>query len=117
MLNVKNVKTETETLDTETTKRTVWDVEGDFTMQCGTVISVHTVTRIDIEEEDDDYVVTMISAEYTVKHAATEKDIACELYYNNEADFAACIQDVVGAEVQFTEQGMQDDEYASLELA
>ena len=71
----------------------IWDYEGPQTV---------TVSSIDVYEDEDGY--TSINVEH---------DTTWNIY--TDSGFESAISNLLGFDVQFTEQGMQDDGYASME--
>lgn len=95
---------------------TSYKCNGTYTLSNGTVIELQELTRNDEDiYEDGTEFVTHIGVQYTVQHAANNEDVALALY--NEAAFEQLVSKALGYDVCFTESGMQDDEYASMELA
>jgi len=76
----------------------IWDYDYDTN---GYEVTVTTITVI---EEDEGY-----------RQVNVEHDAGWEIY--TDRGFEQSIGSVLGFAVQFTEQGMQDDNYASMELA
>lgn len=77
----------------------IWGYEGPQTVTV-TDISVYT------DELDDDYSYTSISVEH---------DTTWNIY--TDSGFESAVSEALGYAVQFTEQGMQQDGVASMELA
>lgn len=77
---------------------------GNLQVTCsnGEVVNVTAVT-VTVEDDDEDY--------YTVgvEHSGN--------FIYNDAMFETAISAAIGRAVQFTEQGMQDDGYCSMEIA
>ena len=71
----------------------IWGYKGPQTV---------TVTNISVFDEEDDY-----------KSISVEHDTTWDIY--TDSGFEAAISKVLGYDVTFTEQGMQDDGYASME--
>lgn len=71
----------------------IWDYEGAQTV---------TVTDISVYTDEDDY-----------KSISVEHDTTWDIY--TDTGFEAAISEVLGYDVQFTEQGMQEDGTASME--
>jgi len=77
----------------------IWDYTGKDTVR---------VEGIQVREtlyEDDGCVSTMVNVEH---------DATWNIY--TDSGFCRAISDALGMEVTFTEQGMQDDGYASMEV-
>ena len=83
-----------------------WDYEGPSTV---------TVTNIEISRYTAEDVADW--ADYAevgdVQHVSVEHDASWRIY--TDTGFEAAISRVLGFDVQFTEQGMQEDGYASME--
>jgi len=75
----------------------IWKYEGKDTVNVESVQVIKTVS------EDGEY--TMVNVEH---------DTTWDIY--TDTGFEAAISKLVGEDVTFTEQGMQDDNYASMEL-
>ena len=82
----------------------IWGYKGPQTV---------TVTNIEVSrytaEDAEDYGV----AEGDVQHVSVEHDTTWDIY--TDTGFEAAISAALGFDVQFTEQGMQEDGYASME--
>jgi hypothetical protein len=76
----------------------IWEYEGPMTVTV-TDISVYT-------DEDEEFGYTSISVEH---------DASWRIY--TDSGFEAAISEKLGYGVQFTEQGMQQDSVASMELS
>ena len=96
------------------------DVElaGDSIWDCA--LTQVTITSINIAEtfwnDDEDCAVDSsihIGVVYTV-NGATEVEGSWRLY--TDTGFEAAVSTLLGTDVAFTEQGMQDNNYASMEL-
>ena len=83
-----------------------WDYEGPSTV---------TVTNIEISRYTAEDVADW--ADYAevgdVQHVSVEHDASWRIY--TDTGFEAAISAALGFDVQFTEQGMQEDGYASME--
>ena len=83
-----------------------WDYEGPSTV---------TVTNIEISRYTAEDVADW--ADYAevgdVQHVSVEHDASWRIY--TDSGFEAAISAALGFDVQFTEQGMQEDGYASME--
>lgn len=87
----------------------IWDCD----LETVTVTSIHIAETI---SEDDDYIgiSTHIAVCYDVDGVSGEEvEGSWRLY--TDSGFAEAISTLLGADVSFTEQGMQDDGYASME--
>jgi hypothetical protein len=71
----------------------IWGYEGPQTV---------TVTDVSVYTDEDDY-----------KSISVEHDTTWDIY--TDSGFEAAISAALGFDVTFTEQGMQDDGYASME--
>ena len=71
----------------------IWDYEGALTV---------TVNNISVYEDDDGY-----------KSISVEHDTTWNIY--TDSGFERAISEKLGYAVYFTEQGMQEDGYASME--
>ena len=76
----------------------IWNYTGSDTVRIDGIQVRETVY------EDDDDVSTMVNVEH---------DATWNIY--TDTGFERAISDALGMEVTFTEQGMQDDNYASME--
>jgi len=83
----------------------IWDCE----LEAVTVTSIHIHENFD-EDGDSSIHITVC---YNVD-GDTEYEDSWRLY--TDSGFADAISTLLGTEVMFTEQGMQDDGYASMEL-
>jgi len=103
---------EDETLSTEyKCKRTVV-LAGDSIWDCD--IKTVCITGIHIAEADyDGDISTHIGVVYTV-NGDTEVEGSWRLY--TDTGFKAVVSKLLGCDVEYTEQGMQDNNYASMEL-
>ena len=85
---------------------------GDSAWDCD--IERVTITGIHISETfDEDDISTHIAVTYTVDGDEEYED-SWRLY--TDSGFEEAVGDLLATEVSFTEQGMQDDGYASMEL-
>ena len=76
--------------------------DGLWGCEAGRKVNVRGVTVI--EEDYDDYKSVMVNVEH---------DTTWDIY--TDTGFEEAISEAVGFAVSFTEQGMQDDNYASME--
>lgn len=76
--------------------------DGIWGCEAGRKINVTGITVI--EETFDDYKYTLVNVEH---------DTTWEIY--TDTGFESAISEALGFKVSFTEQGMQEDEYASME--
>jgi hypothetical protein len=86
----------------------IWDCE----LQAVTITGIHIVETFD---EDEDDISTHIGVTYEVDgEDGAEVEGSWRLYTDN--GFSDAVSELLGTEVDYTEQGMQDDGYASMEL-
>lgn len=87
---------------------------GDSIWDCE--LQAVTITGIHISETfDEDDISTHIGVTYEVDgEDGAEVEGSWRLYTDN--GFSDAVSELLGTEVDFTEQGMQDDGYASMEL-
>jgi len=78
----------------------IWDYTGPST------VTVKSITIETFEDDVNDYM-------HNYKHVLVEHDSDWRIY--TDTGFEKAISEAVGFEVDFTEQGMQDDGLASLE--
>lgn len=116
MLTITNTHTNTETTKfedgtSETNYFTTYEVDGAVKLAGDSIwgysgkdtVNVDTIQVIKTVSEDGDY--TMVNVEH---------DTTWDIY--TDTGFEAAISKLVGEDVTFTEQGMQDDGLASMEL-
>ena len=85
----------------------IWGYEGPSTV---------TVNNISLLYVDENYEVVDADAEGAeLSHISVEHDTTWNIY--TDSGFERAISDMLGFDVIFTEQGMQDDGYASMEEA
>ena len=112
MLTITKTGFETETEFGETIEVTDYAVEGAVTCAGdsiwgdtkGRVVNVEGI-RVRKTTYEDGYVSTMVDVEH---------DTTWDIY--TDTGFEAAISAALGFDVGFTEQGMQDDGYASMEI-
>ena len=86
----------------------IWDCE----LKAVTITGVHISETCD---EDEDDISTHIGVTYEVDgEDGAEVEGSWRLYTDN--GFSDAVSELLGTDVDFTEQGMQDDGYASMEL-
>lgn len=105
---------EDDTLCTEFKCEVNVTLAGDSIWDC--TIDAVTITDIYITEtqwEGDDYISTHIAVSYTVDGIA-EYENSWRLY--TDSGFEEAVSELLGCDVMFTEQGMQDNGCASMEL-
>ena len=107
-LTLVGVTQEDDTTTTEYKCKVPVTLAGDSIWDCK--VKKVTITGINIHETDWGDGDTSIHI--VVTH--TGKEGSWRLYTDTE--FEAVVSDLLGTDVQFTEQGMQDDGYASMEL-
>ena len=78
----------------------IWDYEGADTVAVSSIQVIKTV-----DSADTDYNYTMVNVEHDGKW---------EIY--TDTGFEQAISEALDMDVAFTEQGMQDDGYASMEV-
>jgi len=112
-LTLAGVTKEDDTTNTEYTCNVDVQLAGDSIWDC--TLDKVTVTSIHINETDygDDYIGTHIRVVYTVDGEEEYED-SWRIY--TDSGFEAAVSELLGTTVFFTEQGMQDDGYASMEL-
>jgi hypothetical protein len=112
-LTLVGVTKEDDTTNTEYTCNVDVQLAGDSIWDC--TLDKVTVTSIHINETDygDDYISTHIRVVYTVDGEEEYED-SWRIY--TDSGFEAAVSELLGTTVFFTEQGMQDDGYASMEL-
>ena len=109
MLQITNKTTEYELYGTNTNYTvegtvklamdSIWDYDGNDTVE---VTNIQVYTHVDDDGNDS-------NVDVNVAHNA-------EWNIYTDSGFENAISEVLGMDVQFTEQGMQDDGYASMEL-
>jgi hypothetical protein len=86
----------------------MWDCE----IERVTITGIHIVETFD---EDEDDISTHIGVTYDVDgEDGSEVEGSWRLYTDN--GFRDAVSELLGTDVDYTEQGMQDDGYASMEL-
>ena len=112
-LTLASTETNTDSISTTYDCNVLVQLAGDSIWDCE--IEAVTVTSIHIHEnfdEDGDSSIH-IAVCYTVNGDAEYED-SWRLY--TDSGFVDAISTLLGTDVMFTEQGMQDDGYASMEL-
>jgi len=110
------VKQEDDTVNTEYKCRVKVQLAGDSMWDCD--IEEVTITSIHIAETDydgDGDISTHIAVCYDVD-GVDGADVEGSWRMYTDTGFEAAVSDLLGTSVSFTEQGMQDDGYASMEL-
>ena len=77
----------------------IWDYDGSDTVA---VKSIQVIETVDSEDNDSNY--TMVNVEH---------DATWQIY--TDSGFENAISKTLNMDVSFTEQGMQEDNYASME--
>ena len=77
----------------------IWDYDGSDTVA---VKSIQVIETVDSEDNDSNY--TMVNVEH---------DTTWQIY--TDSGFENAISKTLNMDVSFTEQGMQEDNYASME--
>jgi len=110
------VKQEDDTTNTEYECKVKVQLAGDSIWDCD--IEEVTITSIHIAETDycgDGDISTHIAVCYDVDGVSGEEvEGSWRLY--TDSGFEEAVSELLGCSVSFTEQGMQDDGYASMEL-
>jgi hypothetical protein len=106
-LKLVGVEQEDDTTNTEYKCKVKVQLAGDSIWDC--TLETVTITGICISETDYD---GDTSTHIAVIH--TGKDESWRIY--TDSGFEAAVSELLGTDVMFTEQGMQDDGYASMEL-
>jgi len=95
-------------VDVQLAGDSIWDCE----IERVTITGIHIAETFD---EDDGDVYTHIGVTYEVDgEDGSEVEGSWRLYTDN--GFSDAVSALLGTDVDFTEQGMQDDGYASMEL-
>ena len=107
---------EDDTLNTEYKCTRTVVLAGDSIWDC--TLKTVCITGIHIAETvwndgDEDCTTTHIGVVYTV-NGATDVEDSWRLY--TDTGFEAVVSKLLGCDVSYTEQGMQDNNYASMEL-
>ena len=114
-LTLTSVETEEDTTCTEYTCNVDVQLAGDSIWDC--TLDTVTITSIHIAETDwgDGDTGIHIAVCYDVDGVSGEEvEDSWRIY--TDSGFEAAVSDLLGESVSFTEQGMQDDGYASMEL-
>jgi hypothetical protein len=113
-LTLASTTVEDETLLTEFTCNVDVELAGDSLWGCElervTIVSIHTAETF---SEDDDYISTHIRVMYTV-NGEEEYENSWTIY--TDSGFEEAVSDLFLTDIRFTEQGMQEDGYASMEF-
>ena len=112
LLTLVSTEVEDETLLTEFKCNVPVTLAGDSIWDCD--IEAVTITGIHIAETfDEDYISTHIAVVYNV-NGNEEYEGSWRLY--TDSGFEEAVSELFATQISFTEQGMQDDNYASMEL-
>jgi len=114
-LTLANTDTNTDSISTTYDCNVLVQLAGDSCWDCE--LEAVTVTSIHIHEQWWDELDGDSSIHITVCYNVngdTEYEDSWRLY--TDSGFADAISTLLGTDVMFTEQGMQDDGYASMEL-
>ena len=112
MLTITKTHTNVETDGNETNTFTTYETEGSVKLAMDSIwkyngadtVNVSSIQIIDSLDNETNTSYKMINVEHDAKW---------EIY--TDSGFESAISDVVNLDVSFTEQGMQDDGYASME--
>ena len=113
MLNITKTHTSVEKNANETINYTTYEVDGNVKLamdsiwdydgsDTGAVKSIQVIKTVDSEDNDSNY--TMVNVEH---------DATWQIY--TDSGFENAISKTLNMDVSFTEQGMQEDNYASME--
>jgi len=112
MLNITKTHTSVEKNANETINYTTYETEGNVKLAMDSIwdyngsdtVAVKSIQVIETVNVDDDYSYKMVNVEH---------DTTWEIY--TDSGFENAISKVLNMDVSFTEQGMQDNNYASME--
>ena len=112
MLNITKTHTSVEKNANETINYTTYEVDGNVKLAMDSIwdyngsdtVAVKSIQVIETVNADDDYNYTMVNVEH---------DTTWEIY--TDSGFENAISKALNMDVSFTEQGMQDNNYASME--
>jgi len=112
MLNITKTHTSVEKNANETINYTTYEVDGNVKLAMDSIwdyngsdtVAVKSIQVIETQNSDDDYNYTMVNVEH---------DATWNIY--TDSGFENAISKTLNMDVSFTEQGMQDDELASME--
>ena len=113
MLNITKTHTSVEKNANETINYTTYEVDGNVKLAMDSIwdyngsdtVAVKSIQVIETVNVDDDYSYKMVNVEH---------DTTWEIY--TDSGFENAISKTLNMDVSFTEQGMQDDELASMEV-
>ena len=112
MLNITKTHTSVEKNADETINYTTYETEGNVKLAMDSIwdyngsdtVAVKSIQVIETVNVDDDYSYKMVNVEH---------DTTWQIY--TDSGFENAISKTLNMDVSFTEQGMQDDNYASME--
>lgn len=112
MLNITKTHTSVEKNANETINYTTYEVDGNVKLAMDSIwdyngsdtVAVKSIQVIETVNVDDDYSYKMVNVEH---------DTTWEIY--TDSGFENAISKTLNMDVSFTEQGMQDNNYASME--
>lgn len=112
MLNITKTHTSVEKNANETINYTTYEVDGNVKLAMDSIwdyngsdtVAVKSIQVIETVNVDDDYSYKMVNVEH---------DTTWEIY--TDSGFENAISETLNMDVSFTEQGMQDNNYASME--
>ena len=115
-LTLTSVETEDDTTSTEYTCNVDVQLAGDSIWDCE--LDTVTITSIHIHETDwgDDTSSIHIRVAYTVDGFDDGEALEESWRMYTDTGFEEAVSELLGESVSFTEQGMQEDGYASMEL-
>jgi hypothetical protein len=113
MLTLKNKTTTVDKFGGDVHTITAYDADGTVVLagdglwgaEAGRTVRVSAVSVLEVQYADEDYTSTMVN----VEHNST-----WDIY--TDSAFEAAVSAALGLEVTFTEQGMQEDNLASMEV-
>ena len=112
MLNITKTHTSVEKNANETINYTTYEVDGNVKLAMDSIwdyngsdtVAVKSIQVIETVNVDDDYSYKMVNVEH---------DTTWEIY--TDSGFENAISETLNMDVSLTEQGMQDNNYASME--
>jgi len=113
MLNITKTHTSVEKNANETINYTTYEVDGNVKLAMDSIwdyngsdtVAVKSIQVIESKSNDEDYTYTQVNVEH---------DATWNIY--TDSGFENAISKTLNMDVSFTEQGMQDDELASMEV-
>jgi hypothetical protein len=113
-LTLVNKEQEDDTLHTEYKCNVDVVLAGDSIWDCElTEVTITSINIAETEWNDGDISSVHIGVAYTV-NGASEVEGSWRLY--SDSGFTEAVSTLLGTDVSFTEQGMQENNYASMEL-